>query len=253
MYLNTQSWAILAGVADAQRQRKLLASVDRHLDGPHGLALFAPAYSTWDASLGRISMFSEGTKENAAVFCHAATFMIVADLMVGRGSLAHRRMRAIMPNTQPDYELYKTEPYACAEYLVGPDNPTRYGEGGFSWITGTAGWFLMATIEWLLGVRRDYDGLRLDPCLPKPWKRCRIVRPFRGAIYDIVILNPHGLEKAQGHVELDGQALPDNLIRPHGDGKTHRVRVTLTKPSAHSTLHTEQHSRLTFKIADRSS
>ncbi|MBI3087911.1 MAG: hypothetical protein HYY91_03390 [Candidatus Omnitrophica bacterium] len=236
IYLNTQSWAILAGVADAARQKTLLASVDRHLDGPHGLALFEPAYTKWDASLGRISMFSEGTKENAAVFCHAATFMIVADLMAGRGTLAHARMRAIMPNTQPDYERYKTEPFAFAEYLVGPDNPSRYGEGAFTWITGTAGWFLMAGVEWLLGARRDYEGLRIDPCLPKTWKRARIVRPFRGATYDIEILNPHGLEKGQAVVTVDGRRLADNLIRPHQDGKVHRVRVVLERPGASSNV-----------------
>jgi len=230
IYLNTQSWAILAGIPDAERQRKLLASVDKRLDGKYGLALFEPAYTKWDATLGRISMFSEGTKENAAVFCHAATFMIVADLQAGRGTIAHKRMRAIMPNAQPDYELYKTEPYAFAEYLVGPDNPTRYGEGAFTWITGTAGWYLMAAVEWLLGVRRDYQGLRIDPCLPKAWKRARVVRPFRGAIYDIEIRNPEGVEKGKVSVEVDGKPIPDQVIRPHQDGKTHKVTVVI-KPA----------------------
>jgi len=231
IYLNTQSWAILAGVADPARQKKLLASVDRELDGPHGLALFDPAYSTWDGSLGRISMFSEGTKENAAVFCHAATFMIVADLQAGRGTIAHQRMRAIMPNSQPDYDLYKTEPYAFSEYLVGPDNPTRYGEGAFTWITGTAGWFFMAVVEWLLGVRRDYQGLRIDPCLPKAWKTAKVVRPFRGAVYEIEIRNPHGLEKGTVVVEVDGVRLHENVIAPHQDGKTHKVVATLNRPA----------------------
>ena len=234
IYLNTQSWAILAGVADAAKQHKLLASVDRRLDGPHGLALFAPAYSTWEPSLGRISMFSEGTKENAAVFCHAATFMIIADLMVGRGSLAYQRMRAIMPNTQPDYELYKTEPYAFAEYLVGPENPYRYGEGAFTWITGTAGWFFMAVTEWLLGVRREYQGLRIDPCLPKSWRRAKIVRPFRGATYEIEILNPHGLEKGRVSMTVDGKPIEGNVIAPHQDGRVHQVRVVLERSSAHA-------------------
>ena len=108
---------------------------------------------------------TEGTKENAAVFCHAATFMAVAALQHGYGDLGYKFMKAIMPNAQPDYDLYKTEPYAYAEYLVGPDNPYRYGEGAFTWITGTAGWNFMAGTEWVLGARRDYDGLRIDPCM----------------------------------------------------------------------------------------
>jgi len=157
--------------------------------------------------------------------------MVVADLMAGRGTIAHRRMRAIMPNTQADYELYKTEPYAFAEYLVGPDNPSRYGEGAFTWLTGTAGWFLMASIEWFLGVRRDYQGLRLDPCLPKAWRRARVIRPFRGAVYDIEILNPRGLEKGRASVTVDGAPIEGDLILPHQDGRTHNVRVTIERVS----------------------
>lgn len=227
IFLNTQAWALLAEMATPAQQATIVASVERYLAGPHGLALFFPAYSAWDASLGRISMFSEGTKENAAVFCHAATFMIVAELMLGRGDAAYRHLKAIMPNAQDDYERYKTEPYVYAEYLVGPQHPYLYGEGAFTWITGTAGWTFMAGTEWLMGVRRDYEGLRVDPCLPKHWKRCRIIRPFRGATYDVEILNPHGLERGVMALEVDGQPIEGSLIRPHGDGKVHAVRAVM--------------------------
>jgi len=222
--------ALLADLASPEQREKIFASVDRHLNGPHGLALFHPAYGTWNPTLGRISMFSEGTKENAAVFCHAATFMIVAELMHGRGTTAYEHLKAIMPNAQADYDLYKTEPYVYAEYLVGPQNPYRYGEGAFTWMTGTAGWTFLAATEWLLGARRDYEGLRIDPCLPTHWKRCRIVRPFRGATYDIEILNPHRLERGVVALEVDGRPIAGNLIPPHGDGKTHTVRAILKRP-----------------------
>jgi len=226
--LNTQSWALLAGIPTPEQKKKIFASVAKYLDGPHGLALFHPAYSRFDPKLGRISMFSEGTKENAAVFCHAATFMVVAELQQGRGNEGYKHLKQIMPNAQADFDLYKTEPYVYSEYLVGPDNPYRYGEGAFTWITGTAGWTFMAGTEWLLGARRDYNGLLVDPCLPKTWKRCRIVRPFRGAVYDIEILNPQGLEKGIVRLEVDGKPVQGNVIAPHKDGKTHRVRAVMT-------------------------
>lgn len=227
IFINTQSWALLADMVSPGQKEKVIASVLKYLDRPHGLALFFPAYSKWDPSLGRISMFSEGTKENAAIFCHATTFMVVAELMHGYGDIGYRHLKAIMPNAQSDYDLYKTEPYVYAEYLVGPENPTRYGEGAFTWVTGTAGWTFMAATEWLLGARRDYQGLRIEPCLPKHWKRCRIVRPFRGATYDIEISNPYGLERGRPRVSVDGKELADNLIRPHQDGKVHKVSVVL--------------------------
>ncbi len=227
IYINTQAWAIMSGVAQGERLKEVLQSVDKNLNGPHGLALFYPAYSSWVKRLGRISMFSEGTKENAAVFCHAATFMIVAYAMAGCGDKAYEAMKKIMPNAQKNMDLYKTEPYVYAEYLVGPENPYRYGEGAFTWITGTSGWTFMAGIEWVMGARRDFDGLRIDPCIPKKWKKCSIRRPFRGDIYEIEILNPDGKERGVKQLFVDGKEVKGNLVRPFGDGKTHKVRAVL--------------------------
>ena len=227
IYINSQSWAILSDVANEERQKKILKAVDRYLDGPHGIALFYPAYSSWDEKLGRISMFAEGTKENAAVFCHAATYHIVAECMAGRGTKAYQGIKKLMPNAQANYDLYKTEPYVYAEYLIGPEHPYLYGEGAFTWISGTAGWQFMAATEWLLGARRDYDGLRIDPCIPKKWKKARIKRPFRGAVYDITIHNPKGKEKGIKQIEVDGEPIDGNLIYPHSDGKIHHVKVIM--------------------------
>ncbi len=227
IFLNTQAWAILAGVARGERLKTVIQSVDQYLNGPHGLALFYPAYSSWVKRLGRISMFSEGTKENAAVFCHAATFMTVALAMSGYGDKAHEAMRKIMPNAQKDMEIYKTEPYVFAEYLVGPQNPYRYGEGAFTWITGSSGWQFMLATEWILGARRDYQGLRIDPCIPKKWKKCFIRRPFRGDIYDIEITNPFGKEHGVKQVFIDGKEIDGDLIVPFQDGRIHRVKVIM--------------------------
>ncbi|HAJ57095.1 MAG TPA: hypothetical protein DCL35_04925 [Candidatus Omnitrophica bacterium] len=227
IFLNTQAWAVLSGVAEGERLAKILKSVDKYLDGKHGLALFYPAYSTFRPELGRISMFSEGTKENAAVFCHAAHFMIVAFCMAGCGRRAYESMVKVMPNKQKNYDIYKSEPYAYAEYLVGPENPYRYGEGQFTWITGTSGWAFMAATEWMLGVRRDYDGLRIDPCIPSSWKKCSVRRPFRGDVYEVEIENPKGVEKGIKELYVDGELVNGNLVKAIGDGKTHKVRVVM--------------------------
>ncbi len=227
IFINSQSWAILAGVAEGERLKKVLASVDKYLDGPHGLVLFYPAYSKWVQNLGRISMFSEGTKENAAVFCHASTFMIVAYCLAGCGNRAYQSMRKIMPNCQKDYGLYKTEPYVYAEYLVGPQHPYLYGEGAFTWITGCSGWNFMAGTEWLLGIRRDFEGLRIDPCIPAKWKKFSMRRPFRDAVYEIEIENPDGVEKGVKEVYVDAELIEGNLIKPHSDKKVHNIKVVM--------------------------
>lgn len=227
IFIMSQAWAILAGIAEGERLQKVLKACDRYLDGPHGIAMFYPAFSGFRPELGRISMFSEGTKENAAIFCHAAHFLITAYCLVGRGNKAYESMAKIMPNKQKNYDLYKAEPYVYAEYLVGPENPYRYGEGQFTWITGASGWAFMLGTEWVLGARRDYEGLRVDPCIPAQWKKCSIRRPFRGDIYEIDIENPKGVEKGVREVTCDGKPVDGNLIKPLGDGKTHKVRVVM--------------------------
>ncbi len=229
IYINAQSWAILAGVPGADKTGKIIHSVEKYLSGKHGIALFYPAYTKYEKSLGRISMFSEGTKENAAVFCHAVFFYIAALLSRGEGGRAYKAMKKIMPNCQKDYELYKTEPYAFAEYLVGPGHPYLYGEGAFTWITGTAGWAFMAATEYILGARRDYDGLRVDPCVPRTWRKCSIKRPFRGAIFDIEILNPEGVEKGIREIYVDGKKIKGNLIIPPKGRKKSLVKVVMGK------------------------
>ncbi len=229
IFLATQAWAILSGIIPKDRLKKVMESTDKHLDTEHGLALFSPAYSEYDPGLGRITMFVKGTKENAALFCHGNAFKIAADLSIGKGQRAYQSLKKIMPNKQKDYELYKTEPYVFSEYLIGPEHSYLFGEGAFSWLTGTAGWVYMMATEWMLGARRDFEGLRIDPCLPPSWKKCKIRRPFRGAIYEILIENPKGIEQGVKEIYVDGKKIEGNLIKPHRDGKSHKVRVVMGK------------------------
>jgi len=227
IFINTQSWAVLSGTADKNREKRLFRSLDKHLNRKHGAALFYPAYSNYNPRLGRITMFSEGTKENGAVFCHAVVFKAVADCLAGRGNRAYESISKIMPNRQKDMELYKTEPYVFAEYLIGPEHPYRYGEGAFTWITGTAGWMFLAATEYILGAHREFTGLRVDPVIPSRWRRCVITRPFRGDTYKIIIRNPKKVQRGVKKIKVDGITQKHNVVRPRGDGKEHLVEVWL--------------------------
>ena len=227
IFLDAQSWAILAGIPDRTRLKRILQSVDKYLDGKHGYALFYPAYTKWNSSIGRISMFSEGTKENAGISCASTIFMILANIIAGRGTKAYQSMKKIMPNSQQDYDIYKMEPYVYSQYIIGPDHPYLYGEAGFSWITETAGLSFICVIEWLFGIRSDYEGLLIEPCIPYYWKKVKIRRPFRKDIYDITIENPYGVEKGVEEIFVDGKKIKCNIIKPFCDGKLHFVRIII--------------------------
>ncbi|MDD5449435.1 MAG: hypothetical protein PHO42_02425 [Candidatus Omnitrophica bacterium] len=228
--LNSQTWAILGEVAkDKGRLSKVLGAIDNYLDTPYGPALFLPSYTKFNPGIGRVSAFAEGTKENAAVFSHACAFKIVADCFIKRGNKAYETYSKLMPMSpaKKDHDKYKVEPYVWAEYIIGPGSKYRFGEGAFTWNTGTSPWMFTAAIEWMLGARREFGGLLIDPCLPKKWKRCFIRRPFRNAVYEITIKNPAGVESGIKEIRVDGKAINGNLVRPHKDGRVHKVEVLM--------------------------
>jgi len=227
--LNSQTWAILSGIVPDDRLNSILDKIDNYLDTPYGPALFLPAYTQFDETIGRVTAFAPGTKENAAVFSHACAFKIVADCTIGRGDKAFETFSKLCPmaEAKQDHEKYKGEPYVWAEYVIGPTNKYNYGEGTFTWNTGTTPWMFIAATEWILGARRDFEGLLIDPCLPKHWKECSIKRPFRGAVYEIEINNPNGVNKGVKEIFVDGIKIDGCVIKPHSDGKVHRVTVLM--------------------------
>jgi len=234
--LNSQTWAILSEVATKERLPKILDKIDNYLDTEYGPALFLPSYTSYNPGIGRVTAFAEGTKENAAVFSHACAFKIVSDCTIKRGDKAYDTFKKLMPTSKAkqDHDKYKVEPYVWAEYIVGPGSRYRFGEGAFTWNTGTTPWMFTAATEWMLGVRRELNGLLIDPCLPKIWKECFIRRPYRGAIYEVTIKNPDGVEAGIDKITLDGEEIQTNLIKPHGDGKVHKIEVIMGDPGKFS-------------------
>ena len=225
--LNAQSWAILAGIPDEKKLKKILKVVDGYLATPYGPVLFKPAYTKYNGRIGRITAFAPGTKENAAIFCHGGAFKVVADLKIGRAKEAYKTFKQTLPcSDNKDIEIYKSEPYIYPEYVIGPGN-RRYGEGAFTWLTGSADWMFVAATEWMLGIRPEFEGLLIDPCIPNDWKRYVVRRRFRGATYQITIENPKGRSKGIKEILVDGRKLDGCLIPPHKDGKIHQVKVSM--------------------------
>jgi len=226
--LNSQTWAILSGIAGLPRANRIMRLVDTYLDTEFGPALFHPAYTKYNPGIGRVTSFAPGTKENAAVFSHACAFKVVADCILGHGNRACETFKKVLPmNDAKEIERYKAEPYVYAEYVIGPGSSNRFGEGSYTWNTGTAAWMFLAGTEYILGVRREFSGLRIDPCLSSSWKKCHIRRRFRNATYDISILNPDGVEKGIKKLVVDGREVKGNVICPHRDGKVHFVRAIM--------------------------
>lgn len=227
--LNSQTWAILSDVSKNERGRRLAELIDRELDTDYGPVLFSPVYTNYHPGIGRVTAFAPGTKENAAVFSHAAAFKVVSDCVLKRGNAAYQTFSKILPTNprKADQNHYKVEPYIYAEYVIGPGHPTRFGEGAFTWNTGTAPWMFMAATEWICGIRRTLTGLLIDPCIPEKWEVFEVVRPFRGALYRIKVKNPNHVQSGVAEINVDGEQIDGQLLEPHVDGKEHAVEVLM--------------------------
>ncbi len=226
VYLNTQSFAIMAGIPDAERLKKVLATVKKRFADPYGPPLFVPYYGTYHANIGRITAFAPGTKENAAIFCHAGTFMAYAYLTLGMADEACDIFNRISPiRAVGNMEIYRSEPYVFPEYITGPGN-VRYGEGAFTWLTGTCNWFLVAVTQQLLGVKPEYAGLRINPCLPTGWKKAHVDRIFRGTRYSIDIVLGQ-----ENRIYVNGQPIEGNLVKMDGHKNAMQVKAVLSGPA----------------------
>jgi cellobiose phosphorylase len=208
---------------------KALNSLGKRLYSRHGVVVQQPAYTDFDMHIGEITSYPPGVKENAGVFCHPNGWVVIAECNLGRGEEAMKYYRTICPAAREEIsDVHRCEPYCYSQMIAGPDS-ARHGEAKNSWLTGTASANFLGVSQYILGVRPDYEGLRIDPCIPKSWKSFTLRRKFRGETYEISIENPQGVSKGVREIVVDGRAIQDNLIPVFGDGGVHKVRVIMGK------------------------
>ena len=229
IFIESNGWCGMAGIGlENGMLNHALDSVYAHLSTEHGIMLQQPAYTTYHIELGEISSYPEGYKENAGIFCHNNPWVIIAETVRGRGDIAWDYYRRICPAyvAEGDHDLHKLEPYVYAQMIAGRD-AFRPGEAKNSWLTGTAAWNYFAVTQYILGIRPEYDGLFIDPCIPSGWERYTVERKFRGATYRIKVHNPAGRMRGVTSIKVDGVEIQGNLLPLAPAGHTCEVEVTL--------------------------
>ena len=168
---------VMAGIGlDDGRAEQALASVAERLATPHGIVLQQPAYTHYYLNLGEISTYPPGYKENAGIFCHTNPWIMIAEAMAGHGDRALDYYLRINPSAREAIsDVHRCEPYVYAQMIAGRDAPT-HGEAKNSWLSGTAAWNYVAITQWILGIRPDYDGLRIAPVVPESWPGFKATR-----------------------------------------------------------------------------
>jgi cellobiose phosphorylase len=227
IFLNAQTWAILAGVAPPERAEACLLAIREHLLSEAGALLLAPAWAEPDERVGYLTRYAPGLRENGGVYTHAATWAIAAAAARKDAELVGRLLAAINPAGK-DPRRYWAEPYVLPGNVDGPGSP-YHGRAGWTWYTGAAAWLPRVAAEWVLGVRPTWEGLLFDPCLPPGWERARMTRPWRGARLRVEIRRGAAGET---RVAVDGEALPGGLLRQVTAGAEHRVAVEVAADRA---------------------
>lgn len=215
IFLNTQSWAVIAGTLDRKRVIQAMDSAYRRLNTPYGLRIFSPSFWTMPDGKTRVPTNTPGAGENGGIFVHANTWAIMAEALLGRGERAWQYFSQVLPSKQSanDPDRYVNEPYAFTSWIYGPDHE-RYGTAQLSWLTGGTAWMYQAGLEYILGVRPTLNGLLVDPCIPAKWKRYSVQRRWRGTLYDITVDNPSGICKGRVELSVDGKPVEGNLLPP---------------------------------------
>ena len=228
IFIESQGWCTMAGIGKEEGLcTKALNAVKERLDSKYGIVLNNPAFTRYYVEYGEISSYPAGYKENAGVFCHNNPWIMIGETVVGNGNRAWDYYKKICPSYLEEIsDLHKTEPYVYAQMVAGKD-AFKPGEAKNSWLTGTASWNFYAVTQYMLGIRPEYDGLLIDPCIPTDWKGFKATRKFRGATYQIEVVNPDGKSKGIKDVTIDGLPHKSNLIPVFRDGKEHKVKVVM--------------------------
>jgi N,N'-diacetylchitobiose phosphorylase len=226
IFLESNSWAVVSEAADPERARSCMDAVERYLSSPFGIHLLWPAYSQRDDDIGFVTRVYKGVKENASIFSHPNPWAVVAECKLGRGDRAMKYYNALLPYNQNDMiEIRQAEPYSYCQFVMGRDH-TAYGRARHPWLTGSAGWMYHAVTHWILGVRVGFTGLTIDPCIPAGWQDFEVVRQWREATYQIIVRNPHSVQKGVKTISLNGNPV-DNPIPPQPKESINQVIVEM--------------------------
>jgi N,N'-diacetylchitobiose phosphorylase len=206
--MESNTWAVVSGVASPERGVEAMDAVDAYLYTPYGLRLCAPAYTAPDDEIGFVTRVYQGVKENAAIFSHPNPWAWCAEAILGRGDRAMKFYDALCPFYQNDMiEIREAESYSYCQFIMGPDH-SAYGRARHPFMTGSAGWSYFAATRYILGIRPGYDALFIDPCIPPSWKGFTVRRVWRGAVYEIQVNNPAGVSKGVREYLLNGSSIP---------------------------------------------
>lgn len=212
LWLNPQSWAVISGLATDEQADRVLDRVHERLNTEYGAILMDPPYhlDAFDGALAVI--YNAGVKENAGIFSQSQGWIILAEALRGHGERAFTYFKENAPAAWNDRaEIRRLEPYCYGQFTEGKASP-HFGRSHVHWLTGTASTVMVGCVEGILGMRPDFNGLKIEPSIPKDWDGLEIEKDFRGCHLHITIQNPGHAESGFQKLTVNGMRMEENYI-----------------------------------------
>jgi cyclic beta-1,2-glucan synthetase len=194
------------------------------------IKLLTPPFDRTDKNPGYIKGYPPGIRENGGQYTHAATWVIIAAALMGRGTEALELFELINPiNSTQDpkrIEAYRGEPYVLCGDVYSEGN--LKGRAGWSWYTGSSGWLYQAGLEYIVGLKIRSGHFTVDPTIPAEWKRFMVTYKRGDRIFDITVNNQGGVERGVVQIIVNGTTLQDKQIPFESPDYRERVQVEVT-------------------------
>ncbi len=227
----SQSWAALSGGSELNRAIIAIDSANRYLVHPESnvIQLLTPPFNTSPHDPGYIKGYFPGVRENGGQYTHAAVWLAMANARLHNSAEAYRQLTMLNPvnatATLKDVLKYEKEPYVVAADILACE--PFYGQGGWSWYTGSAGWMYQAILHTFLGIRREQDKLFIEPVLPMVFSNYSVEYLYGNSRYLIQVTSQSSYRQPRFIYTLDGQLCPTPCISLVDDGQEHRVELQL--------------------------
>ncbi len=225
VHLESNTWAVVSGLSKGERAQKAMDSVDSFLYSDWGIHLNGPSYGEPNDDIGFVTRVYKGIKENGAIFSHPNPWAWVADAKLGNGNRAMKFYNALCPARQNDLiETRQSEPYSYCQFIMGKEH-TAHGRARHPWLTGSAGWAYFAATRYLTGIRFGFNTMIIDPCIPCEWDGFKATRKWRGAKFNIEVMNPSHVQKGIKKISINGNEVESIPVMP--EGSENNVVVTM--------------------------
>ena len=227
----SQSWAIISNCSDEEKGNIAMNNlVDYLIDRNDGIIkLLHPPFEKGDITPGYIKAYLPGIRENGGQYTHGAIWAIIAEALIGNNNLAFDLFKMINPiehsKNSEEANKYKIEPYVIAADIYS--NTDMYGQGGWSWYTGSASWYYICLFKYILGIIIENHYLRFEPHVPEFWSEYSVSYRYGSSMYNLFFKNKSGNFSKVFEVKVNGMEIESKVIELKNDGKIYSVEITM--------------------------